>query len=210
MSDVAGTGLREPEQMDWENYNPGSKYRRPPVPVDEAGKTRTMYGVVPQEIGCGVSSTGYRNYDINALRIVKTGGDADGYDVRTWASVKKFSRNGKTIEASTAGNFLRAAGILAKPQKNAEYDAAMKLSQGRTVPFVLDWRARNHETGEEVRGYQNFPDDPDSPGSKKAILKAGDTYTIRDNKGNITDTRTVESDVLFANGVVRYFVTAQG
>jgi len=69
------------------------------------------------------------------------------------------------------------------------------------VPLTLDWTARNKDTGESIRGYQNFPDDPDHPGQKKAILHAGDTYRDRDGA-----TQTVKADVLFANAVVRYFI----
>ena len=207
MNDVAGTGLREPEQMDWDNYNPGSKYRRPPIPIDSEGKNRTFYATIPSEIGMGATKEGYRNYEFNSLVITKSGPDADGYNVRAWTSVKKFQKNGKPIEVSAAGNFLRAAGVLAKPQRNAEYDAAIKMTAGRVVPLTLDWSARNHQTGEEVRGYRNFPDDPDNPGTKKAILNQGDTYTVTDRQGNITETKTVQSEVLFANGTVRFFLS---
>lgn len=210
MANTSGIGLKEPDQMNWDNYNPGSKFVPPPPAKDEKGNNIIYYGQVPQNVGddstLEVTDEGYRQFVVDPVKIVKSGA-ADGYEIRfTRHNVKKFERNGKAVDASSTGNYLRSCGVLAKPQKNTEYEAAVKTTRGKVFPFTLDWTAYNKDTGEKVNGYENFPEDPERPGQRKAVLKAGDTYTERDKKGNITGTFTVKSDVLFANARVKYFI----
>lgn len=200
--DTAGLALKEPQQIDWDNYNPGSKYQRPPDVKDAAGKNILFTGQLPSTIVAEQDNEGYRRYLLDPIKLVKNGNGVDGLTIRfSRASVKPFEKDGKVQNASQVGNVLRSAGVTAKPQKTAEYDAAMNAVKGRVVTFTLDWEARNSETGETVRGYDNFPEDPDRPGTKKAILKAGDTYKTREG-----ETKVVQSEVLFANARVRYFV----
>lgn len=209
MADTAGMNLREPDQMDWANYNPGSKFQAPPVPLGPDGKPLTFYGLVPKAIEKGVTDEGYRSFTIDPIKIVKSGNGADGYELRfTRVNVKKFMnrKTGQPTNASSVGNFLKSAGILAQPQKNSEYEAAVNTTAGRTVSFTIDWSAYSKDTGERVDGYENFPLDPERPGQRKAILRAGDTYTVRDRAGNVVDTQTVKSEVLFANAKVKFFV----
>ena len=203
--DTAGLGLKEPQQIDWDNYNPGSKYIPPPVPVGADGKVLVFTGQLPTTIEKEQADAGYRRYLLDPIKLVKNGNGVDGYTIRfTRASVKPFEKNGKVQNASPVGNILRSAGVSAKPQRTAEYDATMNAVKGRVVAFTLEWEARTKSTDpiqETVRGYANFPNDPDRPGTKKAILKAGDTYTTKEGV-----TAVVQSEVLFANARVRYFV----
>ena len=200
--DTAGLGLKEPQQIDWDNYNPGSKYQAPPVALGGDGKSIVYTGQLPTAIAAEQDDEGYRRYLLDPIKLVKNGSGADNYVIRfTRASIKPFEKNGKVQNASPVGNVLRSAGVSAKPQKTVEYDAAINAVKGRVVSFTIDWEARNKDTGETVRGYENFPDDPDRPGQKKAILKQGDVYKTREG-----ETKTVQSEVLFANARVRYFV----
>ena len=200
--DTAGLGLKEPQQIDWDNYNPGSKYQAPPVPLGPDGKNLVFTGQLPSAIAQETDKEGYRQYVLDPIKLVKNGSGIDGYTIRfTRASIKPFEKEGKVQNASPVGNILRSAGITAKPQKTFEYDAAVNAAKGRVVSFTLDWEARNKDTGETVRGYSNFPDDPERPGQKKAILKQGDVYKTREG-----ETKIVQSEVLFANARVRYFV----
>ena len=202
MAETAGLGLKEPSQIDWDNYNPGSKYQAPPPALGGDGKAITYTGQLPTAITQEQDDAGYRRYLLDPIKLVKNGNGVDGYTIRfTRASVKPFEKNGKVQNASSVGNVLRSAGVNSKPQRTAEYDAAMNAVKGRVITFTVDWEARNKDTGETVRGYANFPDDPDRPGHKKAILKAGDVYKTKEG-----ETKTVESEVLFANARVRYFV----
>lgn len=201
MTDIAGLNLNEPAQTNWDNYNPGSTYVAPPPALGPDGKPIVYVGQAPKEFV--FESTG----DDNLLQVLLdpvtiVQGDAKGYTLRfTRANVRKFkNKAGEEIEAHTLGNYLKACGSTAKPQRNAEYIAAVKQTAGRTFSFTVDWEARNKDTGEQIRGYKNFPDDPERPGQKKSILKPGDTYIDQD--GN---QQTVKSDVLFANARVRYF-----
>jgi len=195
--------LREPDQIKWDGYASGSTWMAPPPALGPDGKPIVYFGQVPQlkDENFGATDEGYRSYDIDPITLVRAGEGVNGYQIRfTRVNTKKFEKNGKQVEASSVGNFLRACGITAKPQKNAEYDAAMKASQGKTPGFTLEWEARSKDTGEKIKGYVNFPDDPERPGQKKAILKTGDVY--KDDTGAL---QTVKAEVLFANARVRYF-----
>lgn len=207
MADTSGINLREPEQMNWENYNPSSKFQAPPQAKGVDGKAIVYYGKVPTNITLEVTDEGFRQFLLDPIELTKNGQGTDGYQIRFFrVNTKKFERNGKTVDASSVGNFLRACGVVAKPQKNAEYEASVNSTKGKVFGFTLDWSAYNKDNGEKIDGYDSFPDDPDRPGQKKAILKKGDTYTVRDRKGNILSTETVKSDVLFANARIRYTV----
>lgn len=191
-------GLREPDQVDWDNYAAGGKYVAPPPAKDQNGNYITYTGQLPTTIGQDVTDEGYRSFILDPIKLVKNPDPAvNGYEIRfTRASVKKFNgKDGKPVEASMAGNVLRSAGVVAKPQTNKDYEAAFNLVRGRVVPFTVEWRAANKDTGEEIVGFDNFPIDP-TTGKRKAILRAGDT---------LPDGRVVKSEVLFANARVRYY-----
>ena len=200
---MSGTSLKEPNPIDWDAYNPGSKFQVPPPAKGVDGKYVVYHAQLPTTIAAEADDDGYRRYLLDPITLVKNGQGIDGYTIRfTRASVKAFTgKDGKAVNASQAGNVLKAAQVAAKPQKTAEYDAAFNLIKGKIVPVTVDWYAKNKDTGEQVRGYENFPVDPDRPGQRKAILKAGDTYT--DAQGN---TQTVKAEVLFANAVVKRFI----
>lgn len=206
--------LREPEQVNWENYNTsGSNYQAPPDVLDEGGRTITFYGVVEgaeeraNQYAVDAEGNGYLNFLLDPVRITSDLGS--GYVIRfTEASVKPFEKAGKPIAGNPnkLANFLRAAGTQAKPQTNDQYRASVKqvIDQKRKFGFTLDWVARGRETGEKISGYTNFPLDP-ATGKRKAILKKGDIYTVSNRAGEIIETKTVEAEVLFANATLKYF-----
>ena len=195
MSDVNQLGLKEPSQVDWDKVG-GSNYQPPPK-AKNGGKFVTYFGQLPSTIETTEQDDdGYRQYVLDPIKLVKNGNGVDGYTIRFARVGLKPWSNGNNGTAL----LLKAAGVTTKPQKTAEYDTAIKGIKGRVVPFTLDWQARNKETGETVRGYDNFPDDPTRPGEKKTILKAGDTY--RDENGA---EQLVKSEVLFANAQLRFF-----
>jgi len=209
-NDIAQQNLKEPEQLDWDSAFSGSKYQAPPPAVGQDGKAIVYYGVV-KEAKQTDADEGYLNFQMD-LSLTRAG-SYDGVRVRTWASTRPFQRKNRETGAlepvkgnpNKLGSFLKAAGLQAKPQTNSEYIASVKSINGRAIPFTLDWEAKNKDTGEVVRGFINFPDDPERPGQKKSILRAGDVVTERDSKGVITGTRTIQSEVLFANPRVKYF-----
>lgn len=206
---IAQTDLREPERVDWD-LKPSS-YAPPPVAVDGNGKPITYYGTVGEAKEDG-DDNGYLQFMLDPIK-EKVSGTILRF---TRASTKPFTRkNRETGEVepmkgnpNRLSNFLKAVGLAAKPQTNAEYRAAVKAAIGRTFGFTIDWEAYNKDTGERVKGYLSFPDDPERPGMKKSILRAGDVVTERDNKGNITGTRTIQSEILFANPRLKYFQDA--
>jgi hypothetical protein len=157
---------------------------------------------------------GYLNFILDPVKVVGPE-SAKGYEVRfVYTSTRPFTKKGADgVEVPVKGNpnklaqYLRATGLAAKPQTNSEYIASVKAAKSKQFGFTADWEASNRDTGERIRGYNNFPDD--GQGGKKAILHAGDTYTVSDRKGNIIETKTVIADVLFANLRLSYFQDPQ-
>jgi len=195
MTDMSGTKLNEPSQVDWDKVG-GSNYIPPPPAQDASGKNIVYLGQLPTTIVEETDDDNYRQYILDPIKLVKNGNGVDGYTIRfTRKGLKPFKNGGNGVAA-----LLKGAGVNAKPQSTAEYDAAIKLARGKVVPFTIDWEARNKETGETVRGFTSFPEDPTRPGQRKTILKAGDTYIDTDGVP-----QTVKSEVLFANARVRFF-----
>lgn len=205
MTDLGQQRLQEPAQVDWDSAFKGSTYTPPPPALGPDGKPIVYQGKVSEikEIeGSGLDS-GHLTYQIT-FKLVGNG--VDGQEVRGKASTRVFTR--KNVETGQyepiKGNpnqlakFLNAAGLQAKPQRNDEYRAAVKMVNGKLIPFTIDWEAWSKETGEAIRGYDQFPENPEKPGTKKAILKAGDL---------LANETPVKSEVLFANARVKYFQT---
>ena len=208
MTDASGMNLREPEVTNWDEFEKqtsGGAYQRPPEPLGPDGKPRTFYlqvaGVTP-----GATTEGFRSYTLE-FKIVKSGSDADGITFRDFASVKKWKKaDGTPLEISQVGLLLKAGGVLAKPQKNNEYDAAVNTLKGKVIPAQLDWRGYAKDTGEKVNGFNAFPVDAET-GTRKAILRQGDSYNVIDRKGNVIESKTLEAEVLFANPTVSRYIT---
>lgn len=205
-NDMAQQSLREPEQCDWDSAYNSSKYGAPPPASGPDGKAIVYTGklIEAKEIE---NEDGYLNYQLDF-----TLGEGR---VRTWASTRPFTRvNRETGERepmrgnpNKLGSFLRAAGVQAKPQSNNEYKASIRAVNGKLIPFTIDWVAKNKDTGEEIKGFLSFPLDP-ATGERKTILRAGDVYNEVDAQGNIIGTKTVQSEILFANSRFRYFQDA--
>lgn len=206
---TAQMNLREPDRTDWDNYNTGgSAYSAPPPALGPDGKPIVYRGTVGEAKETAPDEE-LLNYLLDPIRI--TDAAYAGKEIRfTRASVKPFKRKGEPMKGnpSKLGNFLRSAGLQAKPQTNSEWRAAVAAAKSKPISFTIDWEAYNKDTGESVKGYLSFPEDPERPGQRKSILKKGDMIIERDAKGNVTGTRTVESEVLFANARLRYFVDA--
>lgn len=103
-----------------------------------------------------------RNGDLSAqIDPTIVGPTNEGYTLRfTKVSAKLFPR-GKTGDlASQLGDYLRACGIRGKvpgePQAQAD---AVEGTVGRTYKVYCDWRARNKNTGYEVKGMRHFTSD---------------------------------------------------
>lgn len=220
MVDISQTNLSEPERVEWDSAFSGSKYSAPPPATGPDGKPITYFGQVIEckTVNADVdreTEKAYLQYQVD-FKLVRSG-SADGQQVRTWISTRPFTRvNALTGERepmkgnpNRLASFLRSAGLAAKPQSNGEYSAAVKMVSGKAVPFTIDWKARNKDTGEQIRGYLSFPEDSERPGTRKSILKKGDLVTLRDAKGAVTGEKIVESEVLFANAEVKYFQDPQ-
>jgi len=101
-----------------------------------------------------------RNGDLSAQVDPTIVGPAhEGYTLRfTKVSAKFFPR--KDSMASQLGDYLRACGVRGtipgSPQAQAD---AVEATAGRTYKVYADWRARNRNTGFEVKGMKNFTPD---------------------------------------------------
>lgn len=214
MSDIAQQNLKEPAQVDWEGYGK-SGWVAPPIPVNPDGTARIFYGVATGELDDPDTLTGepLLQYKFDPIKIVKSGQDADGYEVRfTRASVRPYTYLKDGVRVPKKGNpnaladYLRAVGLQAKPQTNSEYQASVKAASNKLFGFIADWEAYGKEANERIKGYNAFPVDPKNPGQRSAILHAGDVVQVLDNKGNPTgETQVIKSEVLFANLKLRYF-----
>jgi len=216
MNDMAQQNLTEPAQVDWANYGK-SGYQPPPPALDANGKPIVYQGkaVVSQDEEpdtFGDDGGVYLQFKLDPLTII--GPTNAGYEIKfTRASVRPYTvlgADGKRVpkkgNPNKLADYLKAAGATAKPQLNSEYIAAVNLVKSKPFSFVVDWEARNSDTGEKIKGYNAFPDDPQRPGQKKSILKAGDLINVLDSKGNPTGQVTpVKSEVLFANARLRFF-----
>ena len=213
MNDIAQQNLTEPAQVDWANYGK-SGYQPPPPALDANGKTIVYQGkaeVTIDEPDSGDLGT-FLQYKLDPLTII--GPQGAGYQIKfTRASTRPYLVTGpdgqkvpKKGNPNRLADYLRAAGATAKPQLNNEYQAAVNLIKSKPFSFTIDWEAYDKETGERVKGYNAFPDDPERPGFKKAILKAGDVVNVLNQKGEVTgQTQVVKSHVLFANARLRFF-----
>ena len=198
-------GLREPDQMNWDKHNPGSTWQAPPVPVNASGEAIIYRATLPKSLGSpdslDVTDEGFRSFEAGPLKLTGNNNSADGYEIRFYTvNVKKFTnkKTGEPMEVSSASKLLRAAGIQDRPQKNVEYEAAMKKAAGRNIQLALDWRAKDKESGVVLaQTYAEFPDDPMNPGRKLAILKRGQ---------KMPNGTVVTSEVAFANAQVRFVV----
>ena len=196
MSDIAQTGLKEPDQVDWDKVG-GSKYVAPPPAKSADGRFIVYTGQLPNKIDTTeTDDDGYRQYVLDPITLVKNGQGVDGVTIRFARVGLKPWKNGNNGTAL----LIKATGVASKPQSTADYDKAIGVVRGKVAPLTIDWQARDKNTGETVRGYDNFPEDPQRPGFKKAILKQGDTY--KDENGV---EQTVKADVLFANAQLRFF-----
>ncbi len=164
---------------------------RPPV----EGRYTGRIGAILDDGSDTISSTnsfgrtaeGYLKVELPEIEILDQA--ANGYKVKyTRLSSKKYSnRNGSQVM-----DFLRACGMDVRPKTEAELRAALKLTAGRPFQFQLVWEAYNKDTQETISGAANFPKD----GNNQPQPFIRDEY----------DT----SKRWFANGKVRYFVSAFG
>jgi hypothetical protein len=216
-NDIAQTNLAEPNRVDWDTAFSGGKYSAPPPALGPDGKTITYYGLLKEakEVNPDIdrdSGDGFLQFQLD-LGLTRAGEQFDGQRLRAWASTRTFTKeNPETGQRepmkgnpNKLASFLRAAGLQAKPNTNAEYRASVRAVNGKAIPFTIDWVAKNKETGEKVEGFLNFPMDPERPGQRKSILKRGDVVQIRDRQGNVIEDKIVQSEVLFANPVIKYF-----
>ncbi len=197
---TAATGqLREPEKIDWDNHNPQSSWTPPPPAKGADGQYIVYTAKLPRDLGraekMGVTDEGYRSFEFGPIQLVLPGGKTAEIRFLTQSVRKYKKKDGTELEVSGVSKILRGAGFAGKPQTNTEYEAAVRSIAGRNIQVTIEWKARNKDTGEEVKGYDSFPLDDERPGQRKAILRKGD---------KLADGTIVTSEVLFANPVVRY------
>lgn len=212
MNDIAQVNLSEPPKTDWDNYGGSGKFQVPPPALDAKGEPIVYYGQagsITEKVNDYALNpdTGqpYLNFALDPFVIAT--GDFKGYILKyVEVNVKPFMKNNKPTGSHSLGNYLRAAGVAAKPQTNDEYRAAIKLTASKLVGFTIDWQAKNKETAEEIKGFLAFPEDDSRPGQRKCILKAGDFYNVLGPDRKPTgELAKVKSEILFANARLRFF-----
>lgn len=190
-ADVSQTSLHPFDILDFDNYQDGGgtgKSFAPPVEGRYVGRVPAIKDdgtdVVSETNDFGRTQEGYLKLRLDNIELVGV-----DYTVRyTNLSSKKY----KARTGSQIFDFLRACGIAARPQNEAELRTAIKMASGRTFNFALVWEAYNKETQETTAGMENFPVDPLDPTKRVPWIK--DEYDAQKR--------------IFANGKVRYFVSA--
>jgi hypothetical protein len=207
-TDLSTLNLKQPDQIDWNNFNPQSSYQAPPPVEDATGKRIVYTGTLPKELTFDGTNEGYLQAHLDP--IVLQGPNGAGQQLRfTKVNVKAFTKNGKVLNVSSFGKFLRAAGSKATPMTNEQYTLAAQQVAGKPVKFTIDWEAYNKDTQENIKGYRAFPEDPQRPGQRRTILHAGDVYNLLDNKGNVIGQDTVKSEIIFANARIKNFIDGE-
>jgi len=147
MTDITNLNLREPDPIDWDNYDTGER-----KPIFLPPKAQYLFQVAEAPIAAATQE-GYLKMQFPSLKIVKPGDPADGYDVKfTNVSAKKWAKR----EGSPLGDFLKSHGISGQ-RTNAEYIDACYATVGRASEAGADWRAYCKECGKEIKGMENFP-----------------------------------------------------
>tara|TARA_R110000868_G_scaffold408098_1_gene690276 strand:- start:308 stop:913 length:606 start_codon:yes stop_codon:yes gene_type:complete len=193
-ANVAQMDLTPFDILDFDNYEDGgsagpAKSFAPPA----EGRYTGRISALPDD-GTDVSSStnafgrtqeGYLKLTLDTIEVLDPA--ANSYSVRfTRLSSKKYAkRNGSQVL-----DFLRACGIDARPKSEVELRAILKTAVGRPFQFQLVWEAYNKDTQESTSGSENFP--KTATGEPQAWIR--DEF---DDKKR-----------WFANGKVRYFVSA--
>lgn len=193
-ANVAQMDLKPFDILDFDNYDDGGsknagKSFAPPAEGRYTGRVPQILddgSDVPSSTNnFGRTQEGYLKVELPVIDVLDSA--ANGYQVKyTRLSTKKYAnRNG-----SQALDFLRACGIDARPTNEKELRAAIVSAAGRPFQFQLVWEAYNKDTQETTSGMDNFPTLAD--GTKQSFIR--DEYD--------------SSKRWFANGKVRYFVSA--
>lgn len=97
-------------------------------------------------------------------------GPAAGYVCKyNRVSTKRYANR----NASPAGDYLKAIGYRGQPTTPNEYADAAAAVAGQTFEAETQWRARDKDTGFEVKGMENFPTKPD--GTRQSWVAAPGT-----------------------------------
>lgn len=107
----------------------------------------------------GTTQAGYRSVEIDPTIV---GPENAGYQVRFQKlSAKTFKETDKNTGAvrttSQVARFLAACGVQGTLATDDDLINAVMSTQGKEFRAVLDWRAYNKRTGQEVEGMKNFP-----------------------------------------------------
>jgi len=192
-ADVAQMNLNPFDILDFDAYEDGGastgKSYAPPAEGRYTGRVPQLKDdgtdTISDANSFGRTAEGYLKVRLDPIEVLDS--SANGYQIRfTNLSSKKYAkRNGSQVY-----DFLRACGIDARPRNEAELRAALKAASGRPFQFQLVWEAYNKDTQETTSGSDNFPKDANGQPQP----------WIRDEFD--TNKRW------FANGKVRYFVSA--
>lgn len=191
-ADVAQTALVAFDPIDFEKYQDGGgsgKDYAPPAEGRYIGKAPIFKDdgtdIISESNSFGRTNAGYLKLNVDGITLVD---GKPGYTIRYQTlSAKKYAAR----EGSQVLDFLRACGIAAKPKTDQELRAACKMASGRNFTFQLVWEAYNKDTQEN---YSIADMEIDPMDASKRLSYKIDPYD--------------SSKKWFANGKVRYFVSA--
>jgi hypothetical protein len=181
-ADVAGMELFDFIPEDEVYTGPtGKSYAPPPE-----GKYWGTLPIITDE-AFGKTQANFLKVTIDPITIVNPNGPGDGYTVRfTHLSAKKYSNR----NTSQVIDFLRACGIGFVPKDAEEAKEVIKALSGKSVQFALQWEAWDKDADVTVTGEDKFPLNDD--GTRQSWIPS-----------QVDETKKV-----YANGKVRYFISA--
>jgi len=132
MADV--NTAKAPDAIDWANYDAGKSFVAPPPAGDVSLQTT--------KVDWSTTNDDYL-LALLSVKVINPGKEGDGHEANfVRLSTKKWAnRNGNSM-----GDYLRAHGVAAAPQTNAEYQSLVNATIGRAAEAAVDRRGYDKAT----------------------------------------------------------------
>ena len=183
MADITQLNLAEPDQIEWDDYEPGGE-GTPPIPD---GKY-----VLQAPVSFAFDATAERRLRVTLDPVVVVGPTHTGSKIR-WIrlSTKRYAnRNGSPV-----GDYLRACGVMASPITNEQYVTCIEATTGR----VFQGTTQQHV-------YCNHKDTPHAAAAPYAIDGQVSIPKNGDGTSKLSFPCPVCQKTVFVNSQVRRFI----
>jgi len=184
-ADVNDLTVREPDPLEWDQYDDPTVGQRIPLPV------KGVYTLIPTEAPKpGMTKADhYLQFELGPLVVQDPGQVWDQHEIRyTRVNAKRWPNK----NASGLADYLRSHGYAGRPASNGEYEQAVVAMVNHPCRGLIDWEARCKQCGWRLKGMDKFP--KDETGAYVTRVKCPTCSTTE---------KPVEA---YANAVVKVFV----